>query len=117
MSQTFYRQELWRGLGFDCLEDFLVAGWEGNFRRRDANDLLAQFWTWEHSDIADNEFYRGDLAVALGAITARTFVMPGETDLYFQVDDSRDESRQHPNAELRPITPAHSQKPHVRHNG
>src|SRR3546814_17465079 len=106
MSQTFYRQELWRGLGFDCLEDFLVAGWEGNFRRRDANDLLAQFWTWEHSDIADNEFYRGDLAVALGAIPARTFVMPGETDLSFQVDDSREEMPHLPNPAPHPIPPA-----------
>src|SRR3546814_19222036 len=34
MSQTFYRRELWRGLGFDCLEDFLVAGREGTFRRQ-----------------------------------------------------------------------------------
>ncbi len=103
MSQTFYRKELWRGLGYASMEDFIVAAWEGNFRRRDANDLLAQFWTWEHNDISDNEMYRGDLAAALGAIEARTFVMPGETDLYFQVDDSRAEMVHLRNAELRPI--------------
>src|SRR5579883_1575407 len=33
LSQTFYRHELWRGLGFADLEDFLVRSWEANFVR------------------------------------------------------------------------------------
>jgi homoserine O-acetyltransferase len=46
LSQDFYREELYLTLGFSSLEDFLISGWEGNFRRRDANDLLAMLWTW-----------------------------------------------------------------------
>jgi homoserine O-acetyltransferase/O-succinyltransferase len=88
MSQTFYRQELWRGLGHSSLEDFLVSGWEGNFLRRDANNLLAQLLTWQHADISANDRFKGDLKAALGAIKAKTLVMPGSTDLYFQVDDN-----------------------------
>ena len=103
LSQAFYRDELWRPLGYPSLEDFLVHQWEGNFRRRDANDLLAQLWTWEHADIADNELYEGDLGAALAAISARALILPSETDLYFTVADNEAEVRHMPNAELRPI--------------
>jgi homoserine O-acetyltransferase len=103
LSQAFYREELWKGLGHPSLEDFLVADWEGNFLRRDANNLLAQLWTWQHADISANELYGGDLTKALGAIRARTLVMPGETDLYFTVADNALEAKRMPNAELRPI--------------
>jgi homoserine O-acetyltransferase len=103
LSQEFYREEVWRQLGFSSLEDFLVGSWEMNFRRRDANDLLAMLWTWQHADISVNELYNGDMAKALGAITAKAIVMPCETDLYFRVEDNRREVARMPNAELRPI--------------
>ena len=103
LSQAFYREEVWRGLGYPSLEDFLVASWEGNFRRRDANDLLAQLWTWQHADISDNELYAGDLPRALAAIRARTLIMPGATDLYFTVADNERELVHLRNAELRPV--------------
>ena len=103
LSQAFYREEVWRRLGFSSLEDFLVGGWEANFRRRDANDLLAMLWTWQHADISANEIYKGDLEKALGAIPADALVMPCETDLYFTVEDNRREVAQMPRAELRPI--------------
>jgi homoserine O-acetyltransferase len=55
LSQAFYREEEWRKLGFSSLEDFLIGNWESGFRRRDANDLLAMLWTWQHADISANE--------------------------------------------------------------
>jgi homoserine O-acetyltransferase len=103
LSQAFYREEEWRKLGFSSLEDFLVGNWEGGFRRRDANDLLAMLWTWQHADIGANELYGGDLGRALASITADAMVMPSETDLYFTVEDNRREVAQMPHAELRPI--------------
>ena len=103
MSQAFYRQRLYEGLGCATLEQYLVDNWEANFLRRDANNLLAQLWTWQHADIAANELYDGDLAKALGAITCRALVMPGATDLYFTMEDAAIEAGQMPNAELRPI--------------
>ncbi len=103
LSQAFYREEVWRTVGYSSLEDFLVASWEAGFRRRDANDLLAMLWMWQHADISANERYRGDLKKALGAITADAIVMPCETDLYFTVEDNRREVAQMPCAELRPI--------------
>src|SRR5215813_2078837 len=103
LSQAFYREEEWRTLGHPSLEDFLIAGWEGNFLRRDANNLLAMLWSWQHANISANPLYGGDLTKALGAIKARALVMPGETDLYFTVEDNAREVRHMPNATLRPI--------------
>ena len=103
LSQEFYREELWRGLGFSSLEDFLVRSWEWSYLRRDANNLLAMLWTWLNADISANAHYRGDFPKALAAIEARTIIMPGSHDLYFRVEDNRREVEHMPNAELRPI--------------
>jgi homoserine O-acetyltransferase/O-succinyltransferase len=103
MSQTFYRNELWRQTGCSSLEDYLVAHWEGNFLRRDPANLLAMLWTWTQADISANPLYGGDLSKALGAISARALIMPSTTDLYFQVEDNRLEVAQMPNARLLPI--------------
>ena len=103
MSQTFYRQELWRGAGFSSLEDFLIMSWEANFLKRDANNMLTHLWAWQQANIANNEKYNGDFKAALQAITAKALLMPGTTDLYFQVEDNRLEAEQMPNARLLPI--------------
>jgi homoserine O-acetyltransferase len=103
MSQAFYREKLWVGAGFASLEDYLVRAWEGNFLRRNAEDLLSMIDTWYHSDVSDNTIYHGDLTKALGVTTARTLIMPSTTDLYFTVADSEAEARLMPNAEMRPI--------------
>jgi len=86
-SQAFYRERLYRALGFDDLEDYLVRGWEPAYRRRNPLDLLAMLRTWMASDVSANAVHRGDLARALGAIRARTLIMPSATDLYFTSED------------------------------
>jgi homoserine O-acetyltransferase len=103
MSQTFYRNELWRDAGCSSVEDYIVLHWEGNFLRRDPANLLAMLWTWEHADISAHTLYGGDFNAALQAITARALIMPGTTDLYFQVEDNRREVQQMPHARLLPI--------------
>jgi homoserine O-acetyltransferase len=101
-SQDFFREQEYRKMGLASVED-TARFLEGYFRRRDANDLLAMLWTWQHADISANERYKGDFTAALKAITARAIVMPGETDLYFRVRDNELEVEQMPKAELRPI--------------
>jgi len=64
---------------------------------------LAQLWTWQKADISDNEIYRGDLAIALGAIKSKALIMPSETDRYFMVEDNALEVPHLAHAELRPI--------------
>ena len=103
MSQEFYRYETWREAGFSSLEDYLVMSWEANFLKRDAANLLAQLWTWQHANIAGNDRYQGRFDEALRAITANALIMPGETDLYFRVEDNRLEVEQMRRAKLLPI--------------
>jgi homoserine O-acetyltransferase len=57
----------------------------------------------QNADISANELYNSDLNRALGAIRARVFAMPSETDLYFPVEDVRRNVAKIKNAELRPI--------------
>ena len=103
MSQAFYREKLWADVGFSSLEDWLVRSWEGNFLRRNGDNLVGSLDTWYRSDISDNSIYKGDLELALGSITARSIIMPSATDLYFTTHDSAAETALMPNAVLREI--------------
>ena len=69
----------------------------------DANNVLAQFDTWQSADISANSLYNKDFGKALASIRANIFAMPSTTDAYFPVEDSKIEVDQIPNAELRPI--------------
>jgi homoserine O-acetyltransferase len=103
-SQAFYRERLdLERLGYSSLEDFLVAFWEGFFLPKDANNLLTMLWTWQNGDISDNELHNGDFKKALGAIKAKAYVMPGQTDLYFPPEDSQFEVANMPNAKFLPV--------------
>jgi homoserine O-acetyltransferase len=98
LSQAWYRQELWRTLGYASLEGFLQGYWERLFLRRDANNLLSHLDTWQAGDISDNPVFRRDLKAALAAITAKVLVMPAQQDLYFPPEDSEWEVRHMRNA-------------------
>lgn len=99
-SQTFYRQHLYRQLGFESVEALLVA-WENDHLRWDANDLLAMLWTWQHGDISRNARYNGDLPAALNAIQANTMIIACDQDLYFPPQDNAIEVQHIPAGQLR----------------
>lgn len=103
LSQRWYWDGLYRGLGFETVDAFIEGFWEPFFLGLDANNLLNQLWTWQHGDIAATPGYDGDLVRALGEIGAKTFVVPAERDLYFPPENSAWEVAQLPNAELRVI--------------
>jgi homoserine O-acetyltransferase/O-succinyltransferase len=87
-SQEWYRRRCYQELGFVTLDDFLVGYWDALFEKRDANNIMAMTWAWIHNDISANPNFNGDIAAALGSITARTILMPSATDLYFCTADS-----------------------------
>ena len=103
VSQAFYREEVYRDIGYSSLEDYLVAFWEGRRLEADANNFLAMLWTWQNADISANDIYQHDFVRALGSIKAKAMVMPGRTDLYFPPEDNEYEVSHMPNAEFRPI--------------
>ena len=71
------------------VEEFIEIFWDAFYVKCDANDLLAQIWTWWHNDLGDHPSFGGDFEAALGAITARTIIL---------------------NARHRPVLPARRQR-------
>lgn len=87
VSQAFYRQKVYAQFGYTSLEDYLLRGWEASYRQRDPHNLLAMIETWLQCYVSNNPIYGGDYQRALGAIQAKTLVMPSITDLYFPPED------------------------------
>lgn len=102
-SQAFYRDGLYYHLGYESLEDYLVRAWENGYRTRNPENLIAMIDTWLRCDVSDNEIYKRDYPAALAAIQAKTWVMPGSTDLYFTPEDCQAEAALIPNAHYLPI--------------
>ena len=102
-SQAYYREGIYYQFGYDSLENYLVRGWEANYRKRDPHNLLAMIDTWLHCDVSNNSTYQGDYEQALKSITAKTLVMPATTDLYFTPEDCKAEADLIPNVKYLPI--------------
>ena len=102
-SQPFYKRELYRQMGFNSLEEFLVGFWEKRFLRRDANNLLSMLRTWQLNDVGATPGFDGSLERALGSIKAKATVMVGQTDLYFPPEDVEAEAALIPGARYRVI--------------
>ncbi len=101
LCTEFFAQEVWRNLGCVSLEDFQVGFMEGLFTQMDPNDLLCMAHKWQRGDVSRNT--GGDLKKALRRITAKTFVMPIDTDMFFAVADCKREQKMIPGSELRVI--------------
>jgi homoserine O-acetyltransferase len=100
-STEFWKQEVWRALEFESKEAFMEGFLEPYFTVRDPNDLLTMAWKWQHGDVTRHT--NGDLAAALGRITARTFVIPINEDMFFPVRDHEAEQKHIKNSELRVV--------------
>ncbi len=105
LSQAFYWQKLYKEspLDYASLEDFLVGFWEGFFLAKDANNLLAMAWTWQHGDVGQTPGFDGDHERALASIKAKMLVMPAQKDLYFPPEDEEYAVSHISNAKLRVI--------------
>ena len=100
-STEFWKQERWRPLGFASADDFQVGFVDAYFAPMDPNDLLCMAWKWQRGDVSRHT--EGDLAAALGRISAKTFVMPIDEDMFFPPRDCAAEQKLIPNSELRVI--------------
>ncbi len=103
-SSEFYTQEIWRGLGFSSVDDFLVNFLDAYFLPLDPNSLLAQAWKWQRGDVSRHT--GGDLRKALARITAKTFVMPIDEDMFFPPRDCKVEQKLIKGSELRVLKSA-----------
>lgn len=103
-SAEFFRDGLYRQLGCETQEAFLRA-WEDEHLAWDACDLLAMLATWESADVA--ALCGGSLAQALGRISARVILMPGDRDAYFTLEEAQIEQRHIQRAQLQPLRSAY----------
>lgn len=88
-SQAFYREKLHeKHYGAKSLEDFMINFWEAWGLSKDPENLLVMLHTWQSGDVSKQEPYNGDFEKAMGAIKAKTLVLPSATDLYFPPEDS-----------------------------
>jgi homoserine O-acetyltransferase len=90
-SAAFFRDELFKPMGYPTLEAFLKF-WEDDHETYDARDLLAMLWTWQHANTDPS------------LIKARTIIMPCDTDMYFTDHEARIETAAIQGAELRVLT-------------
>ncbi len=102
-SPAYYREQVYLRLGYSSLEDYLLRGWEANYRRRNPHNLIAMLDTWLRCDVGNNPVFVGNYTQALGAIQAQTLVMPAATDLYFTPEDCQAEAALIPHSIYRPI--------------
>lgn len=106
LTTDFWKTEFWRGipplvegLGWETFEEFQENFIRLIFSMMDPNALLVMGWKWQRGDVARNT--GGDLAAALGRVTAKVFVMPIEQDMFFPPRDCAAEQALTPNSELR----------------
>ena len=102
-SPAYYREQLYRQLGYDSLEDYLVRSWEAGYHKRDPHNLITMIDTWLRCNVGNTPIFQGNYPKALGSIKARTLVMPATTDLYFTPEDCASEAAMIHGAEYRPI--------------
>jgi len=101
LCPEFYKQEQWKRIGFDSMQDMLVGFWQAWFQPMDPNSLLTQANKWQKGD--SSKHAGGDHILALNSIKAKTYVIAFEQDMFVPVEDCRHEQQQIPNSELKVI--------------
>lgn len=101
-SQPFYRDGLYKQLGYDSpmalMDDWAIDHAEN----WDANNLLCKLATWQAGDVSAGPRFNGNFKAALRSIRARSILMPCTRDLYFPPEDNEIEATLIPGAIFRP---------------
>lgn len=97
----FYKQECWKRLGFDSFDALMSDFWEAWFAPMDPNSLLVQARKWKEGD--SSKLHNGDLFLALKSISAKTYVIAFEEDMFVPVQDCENEQKIIPNSKLKII--------------
>ncbi len=101
-SPEFYKQQAWRRLGFvselACMENF----WQAWFKPMDPNALLAMAQKWKTGD--SSSLAEGDLIQALQRITAKTYLIAFEQDMFVPPADMAYEQQYIAHSELKVVS-------------
>ncbi|KAL8278998.1 hypothetical protein RQP46_008667 [Phenoliferia psychrophenolica] len=111
-SGSFYRQELFKELGYATRDEFLDGFWTPLFAHKDALNLRHMLRTWIAADITctpgqpwshdpkNGRSSTEDYKLALASIKTSTLVVPCRTDMYFPPEDSEFEVAHIPKGSL-----------------
>ena len=99
-SQKFYRDECYKKIGYNSIEELLLDWEDDHVKNWDANNLLSKLSTWQAGDISIGPLYNQNFKKALQSITARTILIPCKQDLYFRPEDNIIEAKYIPNSEV-----------------
>jgi homoserine O-acetyltransferase/O-succinyltransferase len=99
LSAELFRLGAWRDAGYASVERLVQELFVDDFASFDPENLLCQLGKWRLADVSRHA--GGDLAAALGRVTARTLVVPFSHDAFFPVGDCAAEQLLVPDSELR----------------
>ena len=102
LSQTFYREGLFKNLGYNSIEELLLDWENDHVNNWDANNLLTKIFTWQSGDISKGPIYNNEFKKALRSIKAKTIILPCTEDLYFRTEDNFFEAKNIPNSKIFP---------------
>lgn len=80
LSTEWWRWENWRSLGVESRDEAITQYLEPAFTVLDPNSVVVMARKWQAGDVTRHT--GGDLAAALGRITARVFVLPVDFDMF-----------------------------------
>jgi len=101
VSPDFYNLNAWERLGFTSKIEFMEKFWEAWFMPMDPNNLLAMARKWKNGD--SSLLTNGNLRKALARITAKTFVIAFEKDMFVPPKDCAAEQLHIKNSELKGV--------------
>ena len=102
-SQSFYREKLYKKLGYKNSAELLNDWANDHGNNWDANNLLSKLKTWQLNDISKGPMYNNNYIKALKSIKAKTILMPCNQDLYFRTEDNEYEKKFILRSSLRPV--------------
>ncbi|MFK8027662.1 MAG: alpha/beta fold hydrolase [Gammaproteobacteria bacterium] len=99
VSAELYNQKQWKRLGFESKQAFLEQFWEAWFKPMDPNALLVMAKKWQTGD--SSRHTNNDLVLALKSITAKTFMIGFEKDMFVPPADLSYEQQYIEHSELK----------------
>ena len=95
----FYKEEVWRRLGFQSQQECLEKFWMAWFKPMDPNVLICMANKWKRGD--SSQHANGDLVKALNSIQAKMYVIAFERDMFVPPNDAAFEQKHIQGSELK----------------
>ena len=100
LSQEWYRQEIFKEIGYASHDDYVREFWQAVTSSADANDFITLARAWQSNNVGDGSRFDGNVEKALASIKADVLYLACETDMYFPLESLKYESQFIPSVEF-----------------